>query len=132
MRGASALHLASDDRATFCEWLSGSQVEECWRLLRQAEEGLVRAVGPEGVVATVKAKADSHAEPLLGRGHALVRAFEAASAETPGDPENIRRAALDVIGASHEASDRMHRQVRSFRNVLLTVSLVMLGLAAVA
>lgn len=121
--------LAARGRATFREWLSGSQVEECWRLLRQAEEGLLHLVA-DGSVPTRAKQARAHGLRMLGSDDPLrVVLDEALGGSAP--PAALRAIALDVVRASHEASDRQHRQLRSFRNQLLGLSVVLVALGAI-
>jgi hypothetical protein len=78
--------------------------------------------------------AQGHAASL-GADNAAAAALQAARARDDyghGDPENLRRAALDAVHAAHERSDRAHRSARSFRNQLLVLSGVLIVLAGAA
>ena len=112
-------------------WFHGSQIEECWRLLRQAEEGLL-IVDERG--------ARSHAELALAHGNAalgsadlLVQtlAAELKDAGTAVPRVALQRAAFDVLGRAHEVTDAKHRQMRAFRTQLLGLAGVLLILAVV-
>jgi hypothetical protein len=124
-------YLAGKDRVSPREWLSGSQVEDCWRLLRQVEEGLLRVVNDAGVRARAIV-AEAKGEKVLGSDHSLVKALREQLGPTSTakpDDEDVRLAALSVLRASHENSARQHRQMRSFRNQLLGLSAVLVVLA---
>jgi hypothetical protein len=124
--------LAGKDRVSPQEWLSGSQVEDCWRLLRQAEEGLLQVVDDGGVRARASA-AEAKGEKALGSDHVLVKALrEQLSPTSNTKPDEVRVAALAVLRVSHENSARQHRQMRSFRNQLLGLSAVLVILAGIA
>lgn len=120
-------------------WFHGSEIEECWRLLRQAEEGLL-IVDSHGV--------RSHAELALAHGKAILSSKDPlvqslakeldqtkqTDDSTPLKRETklaLQRSAFDVLGRSHEATDAKHRQMRGFRNQLLVLSGVLLILAVV-
>lgn len=122
--------LAGQDRVRFREWLSGSQVEECWRLLRQAEEGVLQAVADDGVAARSQG-AIAHGEERLGRDHVLVTSLQ-SHLDLGSPPAALRIAALDVVRASHEVSDRRHRLMRLFRNQLIGVTTALVLLAGAA
>lgn len=111
-------------------WFLGSEIEECWRLLRQAEEGLL-IVDDRGV--------RSHAESALVVGNAVLGnadpkvqnlARELEDTGTPSAEMALQRAAFDVLSHAHEVSDGRHRQMRGFRNQLFGLSGVLLILAA--
>jgi hypothetical protein len=122
--------LAGRDRLSFREWLSGSQVEECWRLLRQAEEGLFQLL-PEAALPSRARAAEVHGLQVLGPEHPLMRTLRTELAKTSENTTALRNAALDVLRVAHETTDKEHRRIRSFRNQLLGLSTVLILLAAI-
>ena len=121
--------LAGKDGVNPREWLSGSQVEDCWRLLRQVEEGLLQVVNDAGVRARA-IRAEAKGEKVLGSDHSLMKALRGQLSSTSNaNADDLRVAALSVLRASHEISARQQRQMRSFRNQLLGLSAVLVVLA---
>lgn len=113
------------------EWLSGALVEECWRLLRQAEEGILRFVPDQDMRVSAEA-AVAHGEKHLGRDDALVRSLQNYLDDQTSSPDTLRTAAVRMLGVSHEQSDGRHRQMRQFRNQLLGMSVALVVLAGLA
>lgn len=121
---------ASRDRQGLLEWWGGSQVEEAWRMLRQAEEGLLELVAPPGLPARARV-AEQHAIQALGPTDARVQALQKALADLQASPKDpgitaaLRVAARTALAGAHETSDLQHQQQRGFRNQLFAVSAVL-------
>jgi hypothetical protein len=120
--------LAAHDSVTPLEWWSGSEVEECWRLLRQAEEGLLGLAGGAALVQRARS-ALAHAEHSPGVDAVLTASLRTELEKQKPDETALRRAALDVVRTSHDLSDAQHQRVRSYRNQLMGVSAVLVLLA---
>lgn len=120
---------ASSNREGFLEWWGGNQVEESWRMLRQAEEGLLEIVAAPGVRARAQF-AENHALQTLGATDLRVQALQKALADKDTAPEDLRTVARAAIGAAHEASDLQHQKLRGFRNQLFVVTCVLVLAAA--
>lgn len=125
-----ATHLAAVDRMTVAEWWTGSQVEECWRRLRQAEEGIFQIVA--GPTVQVRARAaEGHGSGMLAGDDPRLAGLRLLLGEQAPDEERLRTAGLEVLRASHEASDGRHRRMRSFRNQLFVLSAALCASALV-
>lgn len=109
------------------EWWTGSRTETCWRHLRLAEEALLEV----GTPAQVRARVDdalTHATFYLGADDTRTTNLSAALAEH-GEVAELVPVARVALGASHEASDRLHRERRSFLNALRAIVGVLVVLA---
>lgn len=131
---ATARRIAKDEDSTFDGW-SGRSIENAWRYLRLAEEGLLDLV-----------REDRHdeLEVTLGRaiGHGMkhlpaddpmltdLRAISAKASREAADWGRIKEVSQAVTVRAHEASTRDHQRQRSFRNQLRGLTAVLLGLAA--
>ena len=114
-------------------WFHGSEIEECWRLLRQAEEGLL--IVDDGGVRSHAESALAHGNAVLGGADPMVqnlaKELKDTNATTAAAQAALQRAAFDLLGRAHETTDQKHRQMRGFRNQLLGLSGVLLILAVV-
>lgn len=109
------------------EWWTGSRTETCWRHLRLAEEALLETGTPAQVRARVQ-DALTHATFYLGADDTRTANLSAAVAEH-GEVSELVPVARVALGASHEASDRLHRERRSFVNALRATVGVLVVLA---
>lgn len=119
-----ATEIATYERMTSREWWSGSQVEGCWRRLRQAEEGIFQLSCAATVPVRARA-AEGHGSRLLAGDDPRLSALRTLLSAPDPDAERLRVAGLEVLRAAHEASDGRHRQMRSFRNQLFVLSAVL-------
>lgn len=112
------------------EWWSGSRVEACWRELRMAEEALLD-VGSDLEVRARVTDARTHASYYLGAEDGRTKDLVALLDRDPAPPvHELLPAARIALAASHEASDRQHRERRSFMNTLRATVGLLLVLAA--
>jgi hypothetical protein len=112
---------------------SGRIVEDCWLELRLAEEALVH-LAPGSQLPTIAHDALNHARYYLGAGDERVDHLKDELAEVErdgGDPEGLRGSIVPVLSGAHEASDRTHRDLRSFQNQLRVLAAVLIGMAVV-
>ena len=121
------------DRHGVNPW-SGRDIENAWRHLRLAEEGLLATRKDHADIVVAARKALGHAQGHLPPDFALTQDLQKAlSAQTPEDP-TIHELAEAVTVAAHEACTTEHHKQRSFRNQIrgLTLVLVILAAATVA
>lgn len=120
--------------STLSDRWSGVLVEDCWRELRLAEEAMIH-LKPNTDVASAANDALNHAQYYLtGTNKSVAYLTEELRKSQNGDTSKreLRSSILPVLSAAHDASDRMHRELRSFRNQLLVLSMVLIFMALVA
>lgn len=127
---AEATELATKPQTPF-EWWFGSNAEAAWTKVRLAEEALMLVTADAPAIKAHGFGALSHAKGRLDDGDTRVTELKGLLAATGSDvqPLEIRRLAHAVAVASHEVSDREHRDQREFRNRLRLVVIV-LGILA--
>jgi hypothetical protein len=129
-RHLAAARALTDRSLSPIEWWSGSRVEACWRELRMAEEAVLD-VGTELEVRARVTDVRTHAEFYLGGGDDRTKNLVALLETRPQLPlRELLPAARIALAASHENSDRQHRERRSFMNTLRVTVAVLVVLAA--
>lgn len=109
---------------------SGRAIENAWRYLRLAEEGLAGLTRGQDRIEVLAARALGHAKGHLPADHVLTQDLTRALAAEPRQPGRLKELAEAVIVQAHEASTAQHHQQRSFRNQVRGLTLVLLLLAA--
>jgi hypothetical protein len=110
---------------------SGAHIESCWRELHLAEEAMVH-LSDSAHLPILAQRALTHAQAYLPAGDKRVKHLESALRQVPRKSDDLRAAIVPVLAAGHEASDRSHQYLRSYQNMLRTLTLVLLGMAIVA
>lgn len=116
--------LLTEGRVTPAQWWSGSRVEDCWRRLRQAEEAMLDLGSPEEKLANVR-EARNHAVFYLGEQDPRTKSLVEMLADDALVAEDVVPTARIALAASHEASDRQHRESRSFINSMRVTILLL-------
>lgn len=125
-----AASVLADHRQSPAEWWTGSRIESCWRELRSAEKMIARdAAAVHDVLAHV-VDAQRHAKAYLPKDDVMVEALALELGKTPPDLGTINALARNVLVASHSASDRQHRELRTFKNGLRLQVGVLVAMAA--
>jgi hypothetical protein len=145
---ARSLLTASHSWISPRRWWTGCEIEETWRLLHQAEAGLLLSVDDDEVAARSRGVLAS-SRGILGLKDERVTALEEAikkseqsPATAPSSPQDaglpkptdapaLRRAVLVVVHGRHQTTDTLHQLARSYRNTILTASLTLFGLAGI-
>ena len=111
-------------------WWTGSLIEGCWRNLRLAEELAFLGSSASEVQAQSRV-ALAHGIAALGSDDIRVKALQSMldKGDPPDPPDTYHAVGYEVLVASHEAADRKHRELRSFRNGLRILVLLLLILA---
>lgn len=113
------------------EWWFGSKAEAAWMNLRLAEEALVLATTDAATIRAQGLGVLAHAKGRLADGDVRVTELKSLLAANGSAVQSIEisRVAHSVAVASHDVSDRQHRDQREFRNRLrlLVMSLAVLS-----
>lgn len=108
------------------EWWSGSRIEECWRRLHQAEEAMLDAGSDVVKLANIR-EARNQATYYLGAEDPRTKNLATMLDTKPHQSvTHMVPTARIALAASHESSDRRHRESRSFINTL-RVTIVLLA-----
>jgi hypothetical protein len=128
-RVTKAIKLA-EDPTTLAEWWNGSRIEECWRELRLAEEGLVY-IADRHQLPAIAQDALNHAQAYLPAGDKRVEQLKAAQRD-PDKVDELRASIVPVLSGGHEASDKTHQDLRSYQNSLRLLTTALSVLAVVS
>lgn len=146
LAGARTLMTKSRGSISPKRWWTGCEIEEAWRLLHQAEAGLLLAVNDDEVVARSRGVLASSRAILTSKDERIAmleksigdRDKDAHAAARPADvdqtvpaPDALRRAVVAVVHGRHQTTDALHQLTRSYRNTILTASASLAGLAGV-
>lgn len=124
----NAVKLACDPTRP-SDWWTGAQVEACWRELRLAEEAIVHVCDKPRLDALAQ-DALNHARAYLPAGDKRVERLHQVLQTQASEEPALRSSIAPVLAAGHEASDKAHQDMRSYQNLLRTITLVLAFLAA--
>jgi hypothetical protein len=116
--------LLTEGWVTPAQWWSGSRIEDCWRRLRQAEEAMLDLGSPEEKLANAR-EAGNHARFYLGEQDPRTKNLMEMLADDALVADDMVPTARIALAASHETSDRQHRESRSFINSLRVTILLL-------
>jgi hypothetical protein len=109
---------------------SGRQIENAWRHLRLAEEGLLRLIpdADETKISAAATKALAHARRDLPADDAIAKDLKDVLPVTAQNRALVLRLTQDLTIAAHEARTGQHLSQRAFRNQIRTVTGILAGL----
>lgn len=110
---------------------TGVQVEDCWRELRLAEEGLIY-LSSTSELRSSGSEALNHAQAYLPAGDKRVEHLQNVLNEPTSSDDALRSSILPVLSAAHEASDKTHQALRSFQNQLRVLTAILFAIAVLA
>lgn len=109
---------------------AGVQIEDCWRELRLAEEGLIY-LSPSAQLRSSGNDVLNHAQQYLPAGDKRVEHLQEILGKEDSSDEDLRSSILPVLSAGHEASDKAHQALRSFQNQLRVLAAALFLMAIV-